>query len=347
MTRVKVSDVQELSGAIDDLHDRGVTDGLPVIPPERSRVDADVEAAGLQPDELLGIIPPRFVEVTVRDVAVNAVLAGCRPEYLPVVIAIMRVVLHPDSNPMGVATTTKGVVPLTIVNGPIRERLGFNAQGNLFGPGPRANAAIGRAVRLTMLNLGGASPRILDKSTIGHSGKYSFVIAEDEENSPWEPLHVTHGYRPEDDVVTVMPAEAPTAIITERATRIETVLDTLADSMNVASHYASTGPAECLVILSPEHRAIAQQDGWSKTDVATYLHDVCWRPAGDLWRLERAARGFTEGQDPPSSRVPLFGGPSDILIVAGGGAGAISAFCWGFADHRLFGHSGHRRIDTP
>lgn len=341
---MKVGDVAELVRLVDDLHDRGLTDGLPVVPPERSLVDAMVEAAGLDPQELLGIMPPRFAEVTVRDAAVNAVLAGCGPQHLPVMVAALRVILHPDFNPMGVATTTKGVVPLLIVNGPIRERLGFNGRGNLFGPGPRANAAIGRAVRLAMLNLGGASPRILDKSTMGHPGKYTFVIAEDEENSPWEPLHVTHGYRADEDVVTVIPAEAPTAIITERATKVETILDTLAESINVASHYTSTGPAECVVILAPEHRAIARQAGWSKTDIATYLHDVCRRPAGDLWRLERAARGLTEGEDPPETSVPLFGAPSDIIVVAGGGAGAISAFCWGFADHKLFGHSGHRAI---
>jgi hypothetical protein len=305
-----------------------------------------VAASGREPDELLGVVPPRFTELTVRVAATNAVMAGCAPEHFPVVLSALDVVVHPDFNPLGVATSTKGVAPLTIVNGPVRERLGINARGNLFGPGPRANAAIGRAVRLTILNVGGAAPRVLDKTTIGHPGKFTHVIAEDEEGSQWEPLHVSRGYRPDQSVVTVIPVEGATQILTQAPTRPETVLDTLNESLNVASHYTSGGPCECVLIFSPEHRAIFHRAGWSREDVAQYVVDNCWRTAGDLWRLERDARGFTKG-DPPESRVPLFHAASDLTIIAAGGPGVASTFCWGFADHKLLGHSGHREIQEP
>lgn len=339
-------DISDMFLLVEDYHDRGLTDGLPVIPPERSLVDAVVTYSGRGPDEVLGVLPPRYTELTVRDAAANAVMAGCRPEHFPVVLAALEVIVHPDFNPMGVASSTKGVAPLVIVNGPVRARLGINARGNLFGPGPRANAAIGRAVRLTMLNAGGATPRVLDKTTIGHPGKYTQVIGEDEEGSQWEPLHVSLGYDASDSVVTVIAVEGASQILTQAPTKPETVLDTLIESLNVASHYASGGPCECLIIIGPEHRAIFHRAGWSRRRVAEYLYDNCWRFAADLWRLERDASGYTTA-DPPESKVMLFGAPDDMLIVAAGGPGVVSTFCWGFADHRLLGHSGHRRIQEP
>lgn len=340
---MKQREVAAMFMQVEKYHAGGLTDGLPVIPPERGLVERLLVASGRDGDEVIGILPPRYTELTVRDVATNAVMAGCLPEHIPVVLAALEVIVHPDFNPMGVATSTKGMAPLIIVNGPIRARLGINARGNLFGPGPRANAAIGRAVRLTMLNVGGATPRVLDKSTIGHPGKYTQLIAEDEEGSEWEPLHVSHGYDAGDDVVTVIAVEGATQVLTQAPTKPETVLDTLIESLNVASHYTSGGSNECLVIFAPEHRAIFHRAGWTKEDVASYLHANCWRPAGDLWRLERDARGVAlDGS--PDERVALFETPADLMIVAAGGPGVVSTFCWGFADHRLLGHSGHRRI---
>lgn len=329
---------------IEDYQTQGLTDGLPVMPPLTGPIDAMVELAGRDPLEVIGVLPPRYTEVTVRDVATNAYMAGCLPEYLPVVLAAAEILLDPNSNPLGVATSTKGVAPLIILNGPIREQLGVNGRGNLFGPGPRANATIGRAIRLLLLNVGGATPRVLDKTTIGHSGKYTMVIGEDEESSPWTPLHVDHGYDASDSVVTLVAVEGPCQILTQAPTKPETILDTLIESMNVSSHYTTGGPAECVIIFAPEHRTIIDRAGWSKRDVAVYLHERCWKPAGELWRLERDARGFRPG-DPPDSRVNLFVGPEDMIIVAAGGPGVVSSFCWGFADHQLLGHSGHRRIE--
>ena len=325
------------------LFERGWSDGLPVMPPVRSVVDDMVARSGRDPHEVLGIMPPRYIEVTVRDVATNAVMAGCLPEYLPVVLAATQLLLAADFNPLGVSTTTKGVAPLMILNGPVRERLGINGRGNLFGPGPRSNATIGRALRLLMLNAGGATPRVLDKTTIGSPGKYGQVIGEDEEGSGWTPLHVDHGYAADESVLTLVAVEGVAQILTQGPTKPETILDTFIESLNVTSHYTSGGPTECVLIIAPEHRAIIQRAGWDKRRAQEYVHENCWRRAGDLWRAERDARGFKPG-DPEDSRVNLFAGPEDLIVVAGGGPGVISGYCWGFADHQLLGHSAHMRI---
>lgn len=327
---------------VDRLGDYG--DGLPVIPPDVASVEAMLADLGRPADEVLGVCPPRHHPVTIQDVAVNAVLAGCVPSYLPVVVAAVEVLLEQRSNPLGIATTTKGVAPLIVVNGPVRHDLGINTQGNLFGPGPRANATIGRAVRFVLLNLGGAVPRVLDRSVLGHAGKYTCVIGEDEEASPWEPLHVEHGYAADESVVTLMACEAPRQILTQSATDPARLLDVFAESMSCATHFTRGGAAECLVVLAPEHRAVLSRAGWSKTDIKQHLFERCWRMAGDLWELEYEPRGLAPGDCPADQQIALFGEPEDLTIVAAGGAGVVSAYCWGFADKHVLGHSGHRAV---
>lgn len=329
---------------VDQYVDGGMADGLPVIPPHVDSVEAMLAATDREPGELIGIAPPRYQEVTVRDVAINAVLAGCLPSYLPVVIAATEVMLGAGFNPLGVSTSTKGIAPLIIVNGPIRHQIGLNALGNLLGPGPRANATIGRAVRFVLLNLGGAEPRVLDRSVLGHGGKYTSVIAEDEENSPWPALHTDYGYDKEQSTVTLMACEAPHQILGQSSTRPETLLDLFAESMRTATHYTRGGPAECTIILAPDHRNFIADAGWSKSDVQRYLFEVCRRTAADLWAFDMEPRGLTPGDCPPGRLIDLFAGPEDMVIVAAGGPGAVSAYCWGFADHQVLGHSGHQAI---
>lgn len=329
---------------VDRYIDAGMTDGLPVIPPHVEAVEAMLAATSRPPAEILGVAPPRYQEVTVRDVAINAVLAGCLPAYLPVVIAAVEVMLSAGFNPLGVSTSTKGIAPLIIVNGPVRQELGLNALGNLLGPGPRPNATIGRAVRFVLLNLGGAEPRVLDRSVLGHGGKYTSVIAEDEEHSPWPPLHADWGYSPQQSVVTLMACEAPHQILGQSATRPESLLDLFAESMRTATHYTRGGPAECAIILAPDHRNFIADAGWSKSDVQQYLFHACRRKAADLWAVEMEPRGLTPGDCPPDQLIDLFAGPEDMVIVAAGGPGAVSAYCWGFADHQVLGHSGHKAI---
>jgi hypothetical protein len=192
--------------------DKGVTDGLPVVPPTRERV-ARMRAGAARPgDELLGEMPPNYGRVTVEKVAINAVMAGCRPEYLPVLLAAVQCVCDPDFNLHGVSTSTHFAAPLILVNGPIRTRIGLNASFGVFGPGYRANATIGRALRLLMINVGGVRPGEISMSTFGHPGRYTYCIAENEEASPWPPYHASRGFSAESSAVTLFAGEGPHGI---------------------------------------------------------------------------------------------------------------------------------------
>ncbi len=201
--------VDDLTQAMDLCFEKGWTDGLPVVPPTEARVQAMLDAAGLAPDKEIAFITNRQVGVTAEKVAINAVMAGCKPEYMPVVVAAVEGIADPRWGYHGPATSTGGAGVLMIVNGPIGRRLDFNSGDNLFGPGWRANATVGRALRLVMRNVIGTLPGLLDRGTLGHPGKYTYVIAENEAESPWTPLHVERGFSNEDSAVTVMAAEGP------------------------------------------------------------------------------------------------------------------------------------------
>src|SRR5574337_712912 len=195
--------------AIELYFEREWTDGLPVVPPTEERIWAMLEAADLEPNHQIAFITNRQAAVPAEKVAINAVMAGCRPEYMPVVVAAIEGIGDPKWGYHGPGTSTAGAAVLMIVNGPIAQKLQINSGDNLFGPGWRANTTIGRAVRLVMRNVIGSLPGKLDRATLGHSGKYTYVIAENEVDSPWPPLHVERGFRAEQSVVTVMAAEGP------------------------------------------------------------------------------------------------------------------------------------------
>lgn len=308
--------------------DGGLTDGLPVLPPTQEAVTAAVKATGRDGGEELGLVPPVLRMARVHDIAVNAVMAGCRPADVPVVLAAVEVMLRPTFNLLHLATSTKGCAPLVIVNGPVCERIGMNATGDVFGPGHRANAAIGRALRLVMINLGGAVSQELDRAVMGHPGKFTYAIAEDEAGSPWEPLHVQAGYEPDDSAVTVVPCEAPRTVNNPLASSPEAVLDTVADSICTLGSFGFSGPAECVVVLAPEHRAPLVSAGWSKREVQDYLFRRCWRPAGELQAVDSAFPGVREAD--PDDPIHQFRQASDVHVIAAGGPGPVSAVCYGF-----------------
>src|SRR5579884_2879843 len=195
--------------AIEFYFEKGWTDGLPVVPPTEARVREFLDRAGRAPDEIIGRLDARRRVVSAEKVAINAVMAGCLPEYTPVVMAAIAAMSENAFGLHGISASTGGAAVLVIVHGPIVADLGVNSGVNLFGPGNRANATIGRAVRLVLMNCFGAQPGLLDKATIGHPGKYAYCIAEDEAGSPWEPLHVARGLRPDQSAVTVFAAEGP------------------------------------------------------------------------------------------------------------------------------------------
>jgi len=298
--------------AFETLYARGVTDGLPVIAPTAARVRAAVEASGRPGDELIALVAPQHGRATVEKIAVNAVMAGCRPEYLPVVIAAIEAICDPAFALEGVSGTTDAVAPLLIVNGPVRAELDVNCGVGVFGPGWRANATIGRAVRLVWANVGGARPGAISMSTFAQPGRYTYCIGEREEESPWEPLHVEHGFAATDSTVAVLAAEAPQIVVDARSRSARDVLTTIARSGEAIASHAIADLGDTLLVISPEHVRTIAADGWSKADVRAFL-----------WERTRA--------EVDGTRVAKFREPSALhVVVAGGTAGRFSAWVPGW-----------------
>src|SRR5215470_5586740 len=216
---------------IEAYYERGWTDGLPVMPPTEKSVAEMLAAAGLHADEVLGTIPARSTVVVARKVAINAVMAGCRPEYMPVVIAAVRALCHADFQYHGPASSTGGSAMVLIVNGPIAERIGLNAGNNAFGQGARANATIGRALRLVMMNAMNTRPGLLDRATLGNPGKYSFCFAENESDHPWQPFHVERGFQPGESTVTVYASNSLCPVYNQLAGEPEPLLRCIANAL--------------------------------------------------------------------------------------------------------------------
>ena len=243
--------------------DRGWGDGLPVIPPTAERVARMVTGARRRRDDVVAVLAPRLGVATVEEVAVNAVMAGALPEHLPVVIAALEALADPAFNLQAVQTTTHPCSPLLIVNGPIAARLGMNASGNALGQGTRANAVIGRAVRLALLNLGGARPGREDRATQGHPGKYSYCVAENEAASPWESLAVERGFGAGNSTVTVCGSEAPHNVNDHASSTPEGIVTTVAYTAATVGHNNIYLGGEPLIVLGPEHAATVAAVGWS------------------------------------------------------------------------------------
>ena len=319
-------EVEDPLSAIELYYQKGFTDGLPIIPPTEERVWEMLEYSGRDPQEVLGLMPPKRNAATVEKVAINAVMAGCLPAYMPVVLTAVEAILDPAFNLHAVASSTKGAAPLLIVNGPAVKELGFNAGPSVFGPGFRANATVGRAIRLIMRNIGGAIPGEMDRGTLGHPGRYSYCIAEDEAASPWEPLHVERGFPREMSCVTVFAGEGPHQVGDHISRSAEGILDTIAEAMSVIAVYTTlTRTGEILVILCPEHVETIASDGWSKTDIKRFLFERARRSADEL-RKKGRLKG-AEGMVDERGMVPVVPSSEDIyVIVAGGAAGRFSAF---------------------
>src|SRR6266478_1286013 len=319
--------------AIEELYARGVTDGLPVVPPTRARVDRVLAASGRAPDALIARVPPNYGRATVEKIAINAVMAGCRPEYLPVVIAAVEAVCDEAFDLHGVSATTNAPAPLVVVNGPIRGALDINCGAGVFGPGWRANATIGRALRLVCVNVGGAAPGVVSMSTLAHPGRYTYCVGEREEASPWESLAVEHGFAPGDDTVALLAADAPLTVYDQRSRTAPDLLATVAASMAVIEHHKMTHWGDTLLVLSPEHAAIVAGDGWSKADVRRFLFERLHRPVHELVPGVNGGDGLPEHvlrkfADPAhdATPIPKFRKPEHLkIVVAGGSAGRFSA----------------------
>lgn len=328
--------------AVELFYERGWTDGLPVVPPTEERVEAMIKAARRDAGEVIGLIPPRWARATVEKIAVNAVMAGCRPEHFPVVLAVVEAALDEAFNLHGVQATTHVAAPLIIINGPVRKDLDINSGPNCFGQGWRANATIGRALRLVMINIGGGLPGVTDKSTFGHPGKYTYCVAENEEASPWEPLHVERGFHHHDSTVTLFAAEAPHSISDHPSQTAKGILTTVADSLATMGCSNMYKAGELVVVLSPEHAATIGKEGWSKRDVKQFLFEQARRPlkelrrAGEFYGEETLRRYWPKWVDPKDdwAMIPVVRRPEDIIvIVAGGPVGRFSLGIPGWGDH--------------
>jgi hypothetical protein len=323
--------VADLDEALELCYAKGWTDGLPVVPPTPERVEAMLASGRLSADHQVTYIAHRAVSVTAEKVAINAVMAGCRPEYMPVVVASVEGIGDPRWSYHGPGTSTAGAGVLLIVNGPVAHELDVNAGDNLFGPGWRANLTIGRAVRLVMRNVCGSRPGTLDRGTLGHPGKLSYVIAENEAESPWPPLHAERGFRPDQSAVTVVAAAGPRQFYNQLSNTAEGVLTTLADDMRSSGNLM--GQPQFVVVLAGEHVRTIAGDGWTKAMIREFLFARTQNSHAHLRRTHQMA-GTIQPDDETRMR-PLVESPDDILVVAAGGrAGAFSCYIPGWGGKR-------------
>jgi hypothetical protein len=321
-------------GTDEDEHEamfaRGWSDGLPLVPPTEERVLRMLDGTSRDPQEVLGLVPPDLAPATVEKVAVNAVLAGCKPEYLPVVLAAVEAVLEERFAMHGVLATTMFVGPVVVVNGPIRNRIGMNAKGNALGQGNRANAAIGRALQLVIRNIGGGRPQEVDRATLGNPGKYTYCFAEDEEGSSWEPLSVELGLDPGQSAVTVFAGFGLQGVVDQKSRDPESLSRSFAGSLKAIHNIKSAPSCDALLVVCPEHHRTFRNAGWSKARLYEELYRLCEIPRDEL---VAGANRIAEG-GPPSlagKTVNKFR-PGGLMIVrAGGDAGMFSGIIGGWS----------------
>jgi hypothetical protein len=315
---------------IEAIYERGWTDGLPVVPPTQRRVLRMLGGTTRNPKEVIGLCPPNLVPLTVEKVAINAVMAGCKPEYLPVVLAAVEAVLDPAFAMHGVLATTMFVGPVLVVNGPIRRQISMNARGNALGQGNRANATIGRAVQLIIRNVGGGRPQEVDRATLGNPGKYTYCFAEDEEGSSWDPLSSDFGLARGVSSVTVFAGFGLQGVVDQKSRTPESLARSMAESLK-AIHNVKLAPAcDAMLVVCPEHERTFRQAGWSKQRLLDELMQLCEIP-GDS--LVRGVKGIDEGypESVAGSTRNKFR-PGGLLIVrAGGGAGMFSGIIGGWS----------------
>jgi len=315
--------------AQEQLHAARMTDGLPVVVPTRERVDAMVLASGLDGDISLGNVGPSMAAATVNAVAANAVMAGCLPEHFPVVVAAVKAICHPTFDLTETQVTTHPITPLLIVNGPARQQCGLHYGTGACGPGFRANATIGRAIRLIMINIGGGIPGVSDNATLGSPAKYSFCIAENEEESPWEPLHVSRGWRADQSTVTALSVEGAHSVICSPMPdayvdiAVPAAIRLISNAVNaLGSNSTYVGKGDLAVIINPSTAKMLANAGYTREKLQRALVEEC-----------RYTRGFLRRHNPlivppgPDDEYPPMRDPKTVVIAVSGSIGGYVMVC--------------------
>jgi hypothetical protein len=309
--------------------ERGWSDGLPVTPPTDERVLRMLKGTARSPAEIIGQIPPYLAPCSVEKVAINAVMAGCKPEYMPVLLAALEAALEPVFTLHGVLATTYFSSPIIIVNGPVAKKIGMNCGINALGQGNRANATIGRALNLIVRNVGGGRPGEADRATLGAPSKFTLCFAEDESDSAWEPLSVARGFSRGASTVTLFQGHGPEAFVDQKSRTPEALTRSLAMSLVKIGHPKLVQSARAVLVLSPEHYAIYREAGWDRRRMERALYEATMRPGSEL---VAGADGVGEGV--PASRagemVPKFHEDGLMVVRAGGQAGLFSAILPGW-----------------
>jgi hypothetical protein len=326
-----------LNGAVDEFQfflEKEWSDGFPVVTPTEERVAWMLSGMQRDPEALVGDIPPAMEPATVRDVAIHALMAGCKPEYLPVVLGGLELILRDEFNMGGVQCTMHGVAPMMIVNGPYAQKIGLHGGNGCFGPGFRANVAIGRAIRLMLLNLGGGISGLASATIFSSPMRYTACITENMERTPWETLAVSRGYKPDDDVITVAMVECPRLHFDDVSTEPERLLTGIADSMTSTGSWNMWFASNEVVAMSPQHAKLCADAGMTRAQVHARLCELAARPQGNLkrggnWREERAR---ALGIDPHDDEVPFKAvkDPQRVQLIVAGGLGPVAAVCHGW-----------------
>jgi hypothetical protein len=323
-----------VSGSTDPIeacYERGWTDGLPVVPPTPERVLAMLKGTTRSPRDIVGRIPPDYVECSVEKIAINAVLAGCKPEYLPVVLTAVEAALVPEFGLHGVLATTNFIGPVIMVNGPIARAIGMNARGNALGQGNRANGTIGRALQLVVRNVGGGRPGEIDRATLGNPGKYTFCFAEDEEGSLWDSFAVERGYAHDVSTVTLFVGDGAAPIVDEISRTPESLARSFAGCLRAAHHPKKVIDVAAFLVVTPEHARVFHDAGWSKLRLKAELERLLQIPVAQLLRgADGIEAGILPNEAPdPQGTLPKFRTGSLNIVRAGGSAGKFSAYISG------------------
>lgn len=324
--RVELSPLEDEAEAFVE---RGWTDGLPVVAPTEARVLRMLAGTRRDPAEVVAVVPPDLVPCTVEKVAINAVMAGCKPEYLPVVLAALEAACTDEFNAHGVLATTMPVGPVLVVNGPIRHRIGMNSGVNVLGQGNRPNSTIGRVLQLVIRNVGGGRPGGVDRATQGNPGKVGLCFAEDEEGSPFEPFHVSRGCAPWTSAVTVFAGEGPRGVVDQLSRDPDSLTRSIAACLGTVAHPKLAGRYDALLVLGPEHGRVLRRGGWDRARFVGRLRALLEVP---IEEVARGAGGIAEGMPATESnqRLAKFADGGLLIVHAGGGAGLFSSIIAGW-----------------